>query len=149
VASPSVSPSPSASPTATETPEPTARATARPAATPAPPAATTTSSRSASDTVGRFYALVVAHRFDDAARLWSARMRRQYPPSGYIDGRFSRTTAIDIRRLETRSLNTKKGTATVYVDLVEHRSGESPRRYAGTWDLVRGTSGWLMDRPHF
>ncbi len=144
---PSASPSPT--PTPTPTPKPTARATVRPAPTPKPPAATVTPSGSPAATVRRFYELVVAHRFDDAARLWTARMRRQYPPSGYINGRFSPTTAIDIRRLETRSLNAAKGTATVYVDLIEHRSGESPRHYAGTWDLVRGTSGWLMDRPHF
>jgi hypothetical protein len=149
--SPSISPSaaPSPTPTPTPKPRPTPRPTVRPAPTASPPAATTTSSQSASGTVRQFYALVVAHRFDDAARLWSARMRRQYPPSGYIDGRFSPTTAIDIQRLETRSQNTSRGTATVYVDLIEHRRGESPRHYAGTWDLVRASGRWLMDRPHF
>ena len=100
--------------------------------------------------MARFYYLVEAHDFDAAARLWTARMRRQYPPNGYIDGRFSRTTRIDLRRNEITSLNRRAGTATVAVDLIEYRTVEpSPRRFVGWWELVLVDGQWLMDRPHF
>lgn len=77
-------------------------------------------------------------------------MRRQYPPKGYIDGRFSRTTRIDLRRNEIISLDRRAGTAVVAVDLIEYRTVEpSPRRFIGRWDLVLVNGQWLMDRPHF
>ena len=118
-----------------------------PAATPRPPALP---ARDPAETVALFYNLVEAHRFDEAAALWTARMRRQYPPDGYIDGRFSRTTRIDLRRNEITSLSRSAGTATVAVDLTEYRTVEpSPRRFVGWWELVLVDGQWLMDRPHF
>jgi hypothetical protein len=100
--------------------------------------------------VARFYNLVEAHRFDEAAALWTARMRRQYPPDQNIDGRFSRTTRIDLRRNVLVSIDRAAGTAVVAVDLIEYRTVEpSPRRFVGRWDLVLTSGGWRMDRPHF
>jgi hypothetical protein len=93
---------------------------------------------------------VETHDFKAAAALWSPRMRRQYPPKGYIDGRFSRTTRIDLRRNEIISMSARRGTAVVAVDLIEYRTVEpSPRRFIGWWDLVLINGQWLMDRPHF
>ena len=77
-------------------------------------------------------------------------MRREYPPDAYIDGRFSRTTRIDLRRSEVIAIDTRAGTAVVAVDLIEYRTVEpSPRRFTGRWDLVLTDQGWRMDEPHF
>ena len=148
---PSASTSPTRSPIATPTPRPTARPTARPTPRPtvAPAPGATAPARDPAETVARFYALVVQERFDEAARLWSPRMRSQYPPEAYIDGRFEPTTGIDIRQLSIRSQSVANRTAVVYVDLIEYREDGAARRYVGTWDLVLSSSGWLMDEPHF
>ena len=150
VASPSRAPSSSPSPTTapartpTPTPPPTPRPTPRPTLAPA-----AASSRDPAETVRRFYELVVAHRFEEAARLWSPRMREQYPPKQYIDGRFAPTTAIEIRRLAITSESVVRRTATVAVDLIERRQDGSTRHWVGSWDLVLTSAGWLMDQPHF
>ncbi|HUQ78826.1 MAG TPA: protein kinase [Patescibacteria group bacterium] len=154
---PSLSPSmPSPSPMATQmvTSQPTGRPTPRPTVAPTRPTAlpgpgATAPARDPAETVARFYGLVAAHRFDEAASLWSNRMRREYPPAGNIDGRFARTTRIDIQALNIRSQSLIQRSAVVYVDLIEYRESEAPRRFRGTWDLVLTTSGWLMDEPHF
>jgi eukaryotic-like serine/threonine-protein kinase len=149
---PSPAPTPRATPTAepTPTPEPTARPTARPTPAPTPRPAPALPARDPAETVALFYNLVEAHRFDEAAALWTARMRQEYPPRGYIDGRFAPTTRIDLRRNEITSLDRRAGTATVAVDLIEYRTVEpSPRRFVGWWELVLVDGRWLMDRPHF
>jgi hypothetical protein len=130
-------------------PQPTPEATPRPTppATPEPTAAPATQALDPAETVARFYELVVDGRFDEAAELWTPRMREEYPPDENIDGRFSRTTRIDLERLDVRSID--DGTAVVVVALIEYRSSRPPREFVGTWDLVRHGSGWLMDEPHF
>jgi serine/threonine-protein kinase len=134
-------------PTAAATPAPTPRPTAR--ATPAP-AALTAPARTPAQTVARFYQLVAAHDFSAAARLWSARMRANYPPRIYIDRRFGHTTGIVLNRDRTTSMSLAAGTAVVAVDLTEYRDvGPSPRRWVGRWDLVLTPGGWLLDQPHF
>jgi hypothetical protein len=146
------SPSPTPSPTLAPTPTPAITPPPRPAtptptrAAPVPPAGPTTPDAA----VASFYDFVEAHQFDAAAALWTDRMRAEYPPDGYIDGRFAPTTAIDLNRNEVIALNSAAGTAVVAVDLIEHRTVEpTPRRFVGTWDLVRTPSGWLLDEPHF
>jgi hypothetical protein len=138
---PSLSPTPLPTPPPTPTPAPTAAPTPPPTAQPpavASPAAV----------VARFYELVEAHEFDAAAALWTDRMRRQYPPEGFIDGRFSRTTRIDLRDNDLIAANSRA--AVVGVDLVEYRSVEpSPRRFVGRWEMVLTDQGWRMDEPHF
>ncbi len=141
---PEPTPEPTAAPTPRPTARPTPRVTARPAPQPAAPA------RDPAETVRRFYDLVERHDFDAAARLWTRRMRQEYPPEGNIDGRFAPTTRIDIDRLAIESVNRGAGTAVVSVALTEYReSGPSPRRFVGHWDLVLSDRGWLMDEPHF
>jgi hypothetical protein len=98
--------------------------------------------------VGRFYHLVVAHDYDAAAALWSARMRRQYPPSRYINGRFDATTRIDINRLRIDRMSVAGRQAVVSIDITEYRSSGAPRHWFGTWDLVLSGGAWLMDAPH-
>jgi len=76
-------------------------------------------------------------------------MRKEYPSKGNIDGRFGRTTRIDINRLSIRSTDRATKTAVVFVDLTEYRDSGPARQYVGTWDLVLRSTGWLMDEPHF
>jgi hypothetical protein len=151
VLTPRANPEPTPIAIANPTPRPTARPTPRPTAKPtAPPAAGPTApSLDPAATVRRFYDLVEAHRFDEAARLWSARMRAQYPPDRYIDDRFAGTTRIDINHLSTPSMSLSRKTAVVSVDLTEYRTSGPARRWIGSWDLVLGPAGWLMDEPHF
>ena len=73
-------------------------------------------------------------------------MRAQYPPSSDIDQRFSGTTAVDIQEAKVVSYDSAAGRATVAVQLVEQTDSGSTR-WVGTWDVVRGSSGWLLDQP--
>jgi eukaryotic-like serine/threonine-protein kinase len=144
---PLASPSPTREPTRAPTPSPSPRITAPPTA---PAVAVSPRAGSPAAVVARFYEAVEAHDFDAAASLWTPRMRREYPPDGYIDGRFSHTTRIDLRRNKVVALDTGAGTAVVSVDLIEYRDIEpSPRRFVGRWELVLTDQGWLMDKPHF
>ena len=141
---PAPTPEPTTPPNAKPTPKPTARPTPRPtpqptpepttSATREPTAAPATKALDPAETVARFYELVVDGRFDEAARLWTPRMRERYPPEENIDGRFRRTTRIDLQRLDIRSIH--DGTAVVFVDLIEYRS--SPRLPVSSW--AHGTS---------
>jgi len=148
---PKATPKPTQKPTPVATPRPTPRPTTRPtpAPTPTPKPASTAPSRDPAETVRRFYSLVVQHRFSEAAQLWSARMRQQYPPKQYIDRRFAATTGIDVRRDAITSESVARRPATVAVDLLEHRRGGSTRHWVGSWDLVLTSAGWLMNQPHF
>ncbi|MBA2300300.1 MAG: hypothetical protein H0W22_05950, partial [Chloroflexi bacterium] len=109
----------------------------------------TAPARDPAETVRLFYDLVEAKEFDAAARLWTRRMRQDYPPEGNINGRFGPTTRIDIDRLRIESMNVRARTAVVSISLTEYRESGEVRRYVGRWDLVRTSSGWLMDEPHF
>jgi hypothetical protein len=94
-----------------------------------------------------FYSLVARHQFEAAARLWSDAMKRRYPPQGFINGRFARTTSIVINRL---ALVSQKGSkATVAVDITETLSDGRRGRYVGSWNLIRSGNGWLLDQPRF
>jgi len=123
-----------AAPTPSPTPAPTRAAIPVVAAT-APDAA-----------VAEFYRRVARRDFAGAATLWSSRMQANYPPAQFIDGRFADTAALQLSGNTTTSEDPVTGRATVAVDLLETTSGGS-RRWAGTWQLVRGNDGWLLDRP--
>ena len=88
-------------------------------------------------------------RFDEAASLWTAEMRRRYPPDQYIAGRFAPTTRIVLNRNEVVALDEPSGTAVVAVDLTEYRESGTVRRIVGSWDLVRTDAGWRMNDPDF
>jgi hypothetical protein len=156
--SPSVAPTASPSPvpvvvapvpTATPTPRPTPVRTAPPTPKPTPrPATNPAPARDPAATVARFYDAVEAHDYDSAAALWSPRMRRQYPPSRYIDGRFDATTRIDVNRIRIEQMSVARREAVVYIDITEHRTSGAARHWYGTWDLVLSGGKWLMDQPH-
>jgi hypothetical protein len=96
--------------------------------------------------VSTFYALVSNHQFDAAAQLWSPRMQAQYPPREYVAERFSQTQLIRLDQARLVSASTSR--ATVAVDLVELNAQAGTRRYVGTWQLVRGQDGWMLDEPN-
>ncbi len=119
-----------------------------PSATPAP---TTAQAEPASpdDAVRSFYALLEQGNFDDATGLWTAHMRGAYPPAENVYGRFARTQALTVRRADVVALDAAAGRATVAVDLTEVVGPPAAtRRYVGTWQVVRGPSGWLLDQPN-
>ena len=92
--------------------------------------------------------MVEIHDYDAAAALWSPRMRREYPPSRYIDGRFDATTGIDINRLRIDQMSLARREAVVFIDITEYRRSGAPRHWFGTWDLVLISGAWRMDDPH-
>ena len=96
-----------------------------------------------------FYSFVEQGRFDGAAGLWSASMRERYPPSVYIDERFSRTARIDLNGLSLIDLDAQAGTARVAVDLTEFLDDGSSRRFRGAWDLIATNAGWRLHQPYF
>jgi hypothetical protein len=75
-------------------------------------------------------------------------MQANYPPGPNLQGRFGQVQSLRLQRLELVGMDQASGVATVAVDLIE--VGGSPpvrRRWVGTWQLVRGQSGWLLDNP--
>jgi hypothetical protein len=106
----------------------------------APPAA-----QNAAATIARFYDLVSAGKYDDAAALWSARMRAAYPPATNIYGRFGPTRSISLSSWSIAA-QTAAG-ATVNVDIKEVMNDGTSRRWVGQWFVVNSGATWLMDRP--
>ena len=114
---------------------------------PAPPQsaqAAPAAAGSPTDAVSQFYGRVVAHDFDGAVRLWSAGMQSTYPRGEYVDGRFSDTSSMSLRR--NQLISSGGGQAIVSIDLVEVRGGRT-YHWVGNWYLVQSNSGWLLDRP--
>lgn len=122
-----------------------------PTAVPAPaaPAETTISTASPDSAVRSFYALLQDGDFDSAAGLWTTHMRGAYPPAENIYSRFARTQALTVQRADVVGFDAAAGRATVAIDLTEVLAPQAAtRRYVGTWQLVRGPSGWLLDQPN-
>jgi len=154
---PQATEAPIAEPTAVPMPAPTPAPTAAP--TPAPttpplaaaPAAVVRvpSTESPVAAVQAFYAFITQKQLDRALALWSQRMVNTFPPDEYFWGRFEPTHRISVERISVVSVNEQTGRAVVSVDIVEvHGSPAVTRRWVGTWQLVRGPSGWLLDQPN-
>ena len=75
-------------------------------------------------------------------------MRAAYPPGENINGRFARTDRMLVQRADVISVDQASGRATVAIDLQEVLDSGVTRHWSGTWGLVRGTSGWLLDQPN-
>jgi serine/threonine-protein kinase len=144
-AAPTISP-PTPTPLAPPTPLPAPTATAVSPTEPAPtqPPVVARSASSPAQAVQLFYQNVEQHQFDAAAQLWTAQMRAQYPPQENIAGHFGQTQHIDLH-IGTVVM-TGDGQATVPVDLTDVRAGDS-LHYVGSWQVVRGPSGWLLAQP--
>ena len=144
-AAPKPSPQPTAAP-ATATPGPATPTTPIVTAPPLIPARTSApAADEAAATVVRFYQLVTAERFDEAAALWSARMRAAYPPATNIYGRFSSTRSIAVTGWSVASASAT--TAAINVNIVEVMDDGSTRRWVGQWSVVHSGGAWLMDQP--
>jgi limonene-1,2-epoxide hydrolase len=92
-----------------------------------------------------FYQAVEQHQFDAAAQLWTPQMRAQFPPQENINGHFAPTQRI-VLQIGTVVMN-GNGQATVPVDLTDVRADGS-QHYVGSWQVVRGPSGWLLNQPN-
>lgn len=96
-----------------------------------------------------FYAYLQQRQFEDAAGLWTAHMRSQYPPAENINSRFARTQSLMLTSLDVLQLDAANGRATVALRLTEVVGPpDTTRQYVGTWSLVRGPGGWLLDQPN-
>jgi serine/threonine-protein kinase len=94
------------------------------------------------DAVQKFYDLVTQHHYAAAASLWSSNMKANYPPSTNVYGRFDNTEQMNVR---ITNVSQQGNTATVSIVLAERKTDGSVSGYAGTWNLVRSPSGWLLD----
>jgi LysM repeat protein len=111
-------------------------------------AATSLGAGTPEDAVRAFYAYLDQGRFDEAAALWSDHMRTAYPPAENIYGRFAATQSLTVNRADVVQLDAANGRATVAVSVAEVlRPTMAERDYTGTWYLVRGPAGWLLDQP--
>lgn len=150
---PEPTPDPTASPTPTATPVPVAAATPAPVAppppraTPPPQTVVVAMAEAPTDTVERWYALLVDGQFDAAYSMWSDRMKANFPRQGNLDNRWRDTAAIEILQLYVVEQTTT--TAAVQIEFIEYRDNGSSRRFLGWWELVRSGDGWLLDAPHF
>jgi serine/threonine protein kinase len=106
------------------------------------PAPSSSGAASPDGAVLSFYSLVSHHQFASAATLWSSNMKANYPPSTNIYGRFDNTQQMSVR---ITGVTQSGNTATVGVALVEQATNGTVSGYTGSWYLVRGSSGWLLD----
>lgn len=150
---------PPATPTPTDTPAPSAAAIPAPAQPadqppptqppadlqPVPVPAFQTTVGDPTGAIDSFYRAVAAHRFDAAAATWSGQMQANYPPAEFINHRFAYTQQMNL--LSVRTIANNGQTATVSIDLIEVYAG-SQRHWAGTWQMVRSSSGWLLNQPN-
>jgi hypothetical protein len=109
------------------------------------PAVVATGASTPAGAVQQFYQLVGNRQFDAAANLWSDRMKAEYPPDGNINGHFGQDQQVEVSVGNTQ--NTGNGRATVAVSVTEVRASGTVRA-TGTWLLVQGPSGWLLDQPN-
>lgn len=71
-------------------------------------------------------------------------MRASFPPQQNIDARFSQTRSVAVQRADVVSQNGQQ--AAVAVDVLES-AADGQHHWAGTWQVVRGPNGWLLDQP--
>lgn len=71
-------------------------------------------------------------------------MRAAFPPAQNINERFSGTRAVAVQRADVVAQTADR--ATVAVDLDE-AAADGQHHWSGTWQVVRGPDGWLLDQP--
>jgi hypothetical protein len=146
---------PTSKPTSTGKPTRVAAVAPRPTATPAPtdtaaaaahqPANTPGGAGSPVASVDQFYTDVAYHNWSAAESLWSSDLIQSCPPVTCINQRFANTAFIAIN---AASLHSQSGSnATVNIDLTETLDSGKADHYVGEWYLVKGSGGWLLERP--
>jgi hypothetical protein len=99
-------------------------------------------------TVQAFYRYISQGELDAAADLWTADMKRRYPPDVNIRQRFSQTWTIRLEDARLASMSEDSKQASVAVQIVEVQGAPpTPQRFSGLWWLRRDSNSWLMDRP--
>lgn len=74
-------------------------------------------------------------------------MQATNPPDEYIVARFTPTQRLFVQNATVTARDDAAGTATVSVQVQEaYGSPAVTRTWTGTWQLVRGPRGWLLDR---
>ena len=71
-------------------------------------------------------------------------MRANFPPAQNIDQRFSGTRAVIVQH--TAVISRTADSAAVAVELDE-LVVDGQHHWTGTWEVVRGPDGWLLDQP--
>lgn len=146
---PTATPQPAvAVPTATApapSPTPTIAPAAPPAAVVAAQPETSSGAATPEDAILTFYQLVSNHQFDQARQLWSAHMQATWDPYQNINLRFGDTQTMEV--LRNSLVSRSDGRATVDVSLIEVKQNSSTIPITGSWQLVRGPNGWLLDQP--
>jgi membrane protease YdiL (CAAX protease family) len=123
-------------------------AEAVPTLLPSGPAASAASNAPVQSVV-RLYDALARADYDTLVSLWSDRMRglvnldveqlKEHAPS----------QDLVLQRADLASIDRERGEAIVDVEVLEtlDSAGGLKRRYVGTWRLVAGPSGWLLDEP--
>ncbi len=117
------------------------------APTPAPPR---TGPGEPANTVIRFYQLLEQGQYEALTPLWSDRRRASVAWDPKVLRSRASAGTLTVRQAEVTVLDEPAGRAVVAVDVLEV-TGPAPlghRRYVGTWRLVRGPAGWLLDEPN-
>ncbi len=93
-----------------------------------------------------FYNLLAQQRYADLRGIMTGAIFASLPDPKTLD---ERTPAgkLTVERAEVTDRDPSGNHATVTVDVVEQASSgtQAARHYAGTWTLVRGPSGWLLE----
>lgn len=144
------SPPPTSQPAVAPTSAPTAAPTAVPTEAPTVPAVSQAPAGKPTDAVFGFYDAVSRHQFHRAAAFWSPDMFNTYSESNDIVGRFGHTTGIRVISARVTSKDPSTGAATVAIDIIESRDvAPTTQEITGTWQVVPGPNGWLLDSPRF
>ena len=144
----------------TDSAEPTEASTDPPSVTAPPPAATRpplvtpepdpdpdTPAMDAAETVVHWYGLVADGEFDSAYALWSPQMKNNWPRQIHLDDRWRNTDQVIVH---ANSITYQEpGFANVYVRFTEIKDDGTQLVFEGHWDLVLGSSGWLLNAPYF
>lgn len=121
---------------------------------PAPPMATAAPARAAlevgpTDRVFQFYQWLQQGDFDAITLILSPRMRAEVPWEPRLLRERLPPGQLSVLKAERLSTEQSANQATVAVDVLEQLPPplSTPLEYIGTWDLIRGPTGWLLDHP--
>jgi len=102
------------------------------------------------ETVARFYDRLGRGDYEAVVSLWSDRMKASAPSDPRQLQARPGSYQLTVQRADLVSLDEGTGRAVVAVAVLEvvDQFLLRQRRYVGTWDLVRGPRGWLLDQPN-
>jgi hypothetical protein len=95
--------------------------------------------------VRMFFDLAAGRRFDEAAQLWTPRLRGSVDPAKEIGGRFGPAAQLKLTRDDVLALDAGQGIATVAVAWTDVENGVT-RHYSGEVYLATGPDGWRWDK---